>query len=72
MPVLSLEQIRMIGRNTQGVKIMNLEGRQKVASMTIIPHAEEIEDEELEEAGEDVVNDGENVVVNTNEDNSEE
>ena len=43
-----LEQIRMIGRNTQGVKIMNLEARQKVASMTIIPHVEESE-EELED-----------------------
>ena len=43
-----LEQIRMIGRNTQGVKIMNLEARQKVASMTIIPHVEE-SDEEIED-----------------------
>ena len=40
-----LEQIRMIGRNTQGVKIMNLEARQKVASMTIIPHVEESEED---------------------------
>ena len=38
----------MIGRNTQGVKIMNLEARQKVASMTIIPHVDESEiDEEI-------------------------
>ena len=68
-----LEQIRMIGRNTQGVKIMNLEPRQKVASMTIIPHAEELEEEELESVeGEDVVNDGETVEVNTNDNESEE
>ena len=51
-----LEQIRLIGRNTQGVKIMNLEERQKVSSMTIVPHEEELpedevldEDEELQE-----------------------
>ena len=68
-----LEQIRMIGRNTQGVKIMNLEARQKVASMAIIPHVEELEEgEELEEVAEDVVSDGETVVVNTNDEGSEE
>ena len=43
-----LSQIRMIGRNTQGVKIMNLEGRQKVTSIAIVPH-EEISDEDFEE-----------------------
>ena len=51
-----LEQIRLIGRNTQGVKIMNLEERQKVSSMTIVPHEEEIEDDE------DVLEEGEEVV----------
>ena len=45
-----LNQIRLIGRNTQGVKIMNLEGRQKVTSIAIVPHEEELpEDEELNE-----------------------
>ena len=45
-----LNQIRLIGRNTQGVKIMNLEGRQKVTSIAIVTHEEELpEDEELEE-----------------------
>mgnify|MGYP003290769383 CR=1 FL=1 len=48
-----LEQIRMIGRNTQGVKIMNLEDRQKIASMAIVPH-EEISEEEFTEDGEAV------------------
>ena len=54
-----LNQIRLIGRNTQGVKIMNLEGRQKVTSIAIVPHEEELpEDEELmdeEETAEEVV-----------------
>ena len=45
-----INQIRLIGRNTQGVKIMNLEGRQKVTSIAIVPHEEELpEDEEVEE-----------------------
>ena len=43
-----LDQIRVIGRNSQGVKIINLEGRQKVASIAIVPH------EEAEQEGEEV------------------
>lgn len=44
-----LNQVRVASRNTQGVKIMNLEGRQKVSSIAIVPHeepAEQIEGEE--------------------------
>ena len=44
-----LSQVRVASRNTQGVKIMNLEGRQRVSSIAIVPHeepAEEIEGEE--------------------------
>jgi DNA gyrase subunit A len=39
-----LDQIRTIGRNTQGVKIMNLEGRQKVVSIAIVTHEDDNED----------------------------
>ena len=54
-----LNQIRICGRNTSGVKVMNLEGRQKIVSIAIVPH-EEIdenapEDEEVE--GEEMVQD---------------
>ena len=42
-----LEQIRICGRNTSGVKIMNLEGRQKIVSIAIVPHQEP--EEELPE-----------------------
>ena len=42
-----LAQIRICGRNTSGVKVMNLEGRQKIVSIAIVPH-EEISDEPLE------------------------
>jgi DNA gyrase subunit A len=44
-----LEQIRVIGRNSQGVKIINLEGRQKVAAIAIVPH-EDVSEEPVEEA----------------------
>ena len=54
-----LSQVRVASRNTQGVKIMNLEGRQRVSSIAIVPHeepAEEIEGEEVEaETTEEVV-----------------
>jgi len=39
-----LDQIRTIGRNTQGVKIMNLEGRQKVVSIAIVTHEDDVSD----------------------------
>ena len=41
-----LNQIRVASRNTQGVKIMNLEGRQKVSSIAIVPHEDPVEETE--------------------------
>ena len=53
-----LSEVRQSSRNTQGVKIINLEGRQKVSSIAIVPFEEEIEGEEEEtaEEGEDLDN----------------
>ena len=55
-----LNQIRICGRNTSGVKVMNLEGRQKIVSIAIVPH-EEIDDslpeDYDEEQGEDNLGD---------------
>ena len=45
-----INQIRICGRNTSGVKIMNLEGRQRIVSIAIVPH--EDMSEELDEDGE--------------------
>ena len=51
-----LNQIRICGRNTSGVKVMNLEGRQRIVSIAIVPH-EEIDEnapeEDFEEATEE-------------------
>ncbi len=44
-----LNQIRICGRNTSGVKIMNLEGRQRIVSIAIVPHEEPGDEEELPE-----------------------
>ena len=64
-----LNQIRICGRNTSGVKIMNLEGRQRIVSIAIVPHeeqSEEIEGEEgLEEGQQPVENNADDVSVDT-------
>ena len=49
-----LSEVRQSSRNTQGVKIINLEGRQKVSSIAVVPFEEESDEEPLEE-GEEVV-----------------
>ncbi len=41
-----LSQVKVAGRNTQGVKIIALEPRQKVASLAIVPHDDGTEEEE--------------------------
>lgn len=60
-----LAQVRVASRNTQGVKIMNLEGRQRVSSIAIVPHEEP--GEEVEEPVE-----GEEAAENPAAENTEE
>ena len=44
---IPLEQVKVASRNTQGVRIIRLEDeKQKVASITVVPHEEEAEGEE--------------------------
>ena len=47
-----LAEVKIAGRNTQGVKIINLEAKASVAAIAIIPHVEgdELAEEEAEEA----------------------
>jgi DNA gyrase subunit A len=40
-----LTEVRQSSRNTQGVKILNLEGRQKVSSIAVVPYEEECDPE---------------------------
>jgi len=56
-----LSEVRQSSRNTQGVKILNLEGRQKVSSIAVVPYEEESELEEGEE--QDPLEEGEEQVV---------
>ena len=50
---IPLSQVRVASRNTQGVKIMNLEGRQKVSSIAIVPHEEPSDEVEEPVEGEE-------------------
>ena len=43
-----LEQVKIAGRNTQGVRIIKLDGKQKVSSIAIVAHLDESQIEELE------------------------
>jgi len=45
----TLEQVRVIGRNSQGVKIINLKAKESVTSFAVTKKEEEIEEEVLEE-----------------------
>ena len=44
---MPIDQIKIAARNTQGVKIINLENNQKVAALTIVPHEDESEEEPI-------------------------
>ena len=56
-----LNEFRITGRNTQGVRLINLEDKQKVSSITIVPYeedapeVEQIVDEDVEENVEEKV-----------------
>ena len=43
-----LSQVAITGRNTQGVKIIKLDGRQTVSTVTTTEHVEEEIEEEIE------------------------
>ncbi|MGN1262238.1 MAG: DNA gyrase subunit A [Candidatus Enteromonas sp.] len=44
-----LAEVKIAGRNTQGVKIINVEDRDSVASLAILPHVDPSEEGDLEE-----------------------
>ena len=47
---IPLEQVKVAGRNTQGVRVIRLEDeKQKVASLTVVPHEDDAEEEATEE-----------------------
>ncbi len=68
-----ISQIHIAGRNTQGVKIINLEGRERATSIAIVPHEDEVDEEvELDEEGNPIVSESSESEVVSEEENSEE
>jgi DNA gyrase subunit A len=45
----SLKDIRVIGRNTQGVKLIRLDDQDAIAGITTVTHEEDEEEEEFDE-----------------------
>ena len=50
-----LNEVKVAGRNTQGVKIINIKDKESVVSLTIVPHVEEDAEEEIVETPVEVV-----------------
>jgi DNA gyrase subunit A len=48
---INMQNVRVIGRNTQGVRLINLESNEKVVAMDMLATDEENGDEEPEEVG---------------------
>lgn len=52
---IPLEQVKVSDRNTQGVRVIRLEDeKQRVSSITVVPHEDEVEGEEETPATEEV------------------
>ncbi len=45
---MAMDNVRIIGRNTQGVRLINLEENEKVVGMSMLAREEDMEDEESE------------------------
>lgn len=66
---MSVEEMRVMGRNTQGVRLINLKGNDEIAAIAKIEVDKSVEeDEELEEGVEntDIVNASDNVITEEN------
>ncbi len=63
---LAVASLRVMGRATQGVKLINLKGKDSIAAVAKVKHEEE------EEIDEDVLNDDENIGTNLENNDSEE
>ena len=46
---MGMEELRIMGRNTQGVKVINLKNNDEIAAITKVEMDKEIEDEEVSE-----------------------
>ncbi|MDY3344060.1 DNA gyrase subunit A [Riemerella anatipestifer] len=61
---MSVDNMRVMGRNTQGVRLINLKNNDEIAAVAKVEAEKDVEDEEMEESN--------NETVQPSEDNSEE
>lgn len=64
---IGVSDLRVMGRATQGVRLITFKGDDSIASITKIEHEEEIEEEESTEEGNENANDSENQETKTEE-----
>ncbi|WP_161532012.1 DNA gyrase subunit A [Riemerella anatipestifer] len=61
---MSVDNMRVMGRNTQGVRLINLKNNDEIAAVAKVEAEKDVEDEEMEESNDET--------VNPSEENSEE
>jgi len=62
---LSVKELRVMGRATQGVKLINLKGKDSIAAVAKVMHEEDEIIDEIENTSEEDTQEGENTNLNT-------
>ncbi|MDR7831064.1 DNA gyrase subunit A [Riemerella anatipestifer] len=53
---MSVDNMRVMGRNTQGVRLINLKNNDEIAAVAKVEAEKDVEDEEIEESNDEAVN----------------
>ncbi|MDR7779385.1 DNA gyrase subunit A [Riemerella anatipestifer] len=53
---MSVDNMRVMGRNTQGVRLINLKNNDEIAAVAKVEAEKDVEDEEMEESNDETVN----------------
>ncbi|MCD5969476.1 DNA gyrase C-terminal beta-propeller domain-containing protein, partial [Riemerella anatipestifer] len=53
---MSVDNMRVMGRNTQGVRLINLKNNDEIAAVAKVEAEKDVEDEEMEEPNDETVN----------------
>ncbi len=69
---LAVKELRVMGRATQGVKLINLKGKDSIAAVAKVMHEEEGVEIELDDEGNPIISDSEDAIPNTGVDTTSE
>lgn len=69
---LAVKELRVMGRATQGVKLINLKGKDSIAAVAKVMHEEEGVEIELDDEGNPIISDSEDAIPNTEVDTTSE